>query len=74
MAIKQAIEQLGGRIDARRESLWATRILVADSDDADLPNIEVGKKYKLWVVQKNGMSTNKSPLVKGEWFTIEEES
>lgn len=69
--IKSLLPQLGGVLEQRRESLWATRTFVATADDAEHGCI-VGKTYVLWVAQKDGKTQRGTDVKKGDWFTVEQ--
>lgn len=69
--IKQLLPTLNGVLSQRRESLWATRTIIATADDAEFGCV-VGKTYVLWVAQKDGKTQRGSDVKKGDWFVVEQ--
>ena len=64
------IPQLGGAVAQRRESLWATTEFIADITDTTYGCV-IGKKYTLWVAQRDGATQKGSKVTKGDWFVVE---
>ena len=69
--IKNLLPQLGGVLTQKRESLWATTVFTAAAEDAEF-GCTTGKKYKLWVAQKDGKTQSGNAVTKGDWFCVEE--
>ena len=69
--IEQLLPTLNGVLSQRRESLWATRTLIATADDAEFGCV-AGKTYVLWVAQKDGKTKSGSNVTKGDWFVVEQ--
>ena len=68
--IEKLLEQHGTTAAMRIESLWKTTGFTAEETDSQFGAVP-GRKYVLWVAQKDGKSQKGKPITKGQWFFVE---